>query len=328
MEFSGIVGHERAKAFLSSLFERHRFPHALLFSGPLGVGKYTMALDIVKHLFCEKGTGCASCRPCQNVTRNTHPDLRIVRAETTIGIDELRSVRKEVYEPPYEAPVRAIILDGAEQMTREAANAVLKTLEEPPPANLFFLITASEKDLPLTIRSRCMRVGFGPIPHQEMKAHLLTTIGLTDAKADLLASLSWGSMRSALFWMDEQNFARRRQLAELVVGRKRVFTAAAALSEIMARYEKEAHVFLYFLLSFFRDLWLVNSACGLDGNVGDLVNGDLKELIGRARVDEAWLERSIHTIQETLGNLRYNINRWLAFESLILSLTGQGNGMD
>ncbi|HUJ89106.1 MAG TPA: hypothetical protein VLX12_02845, partial [Syntrophorhabdales bacterium] len=105
MELKGVVGHARPKSLLSSILRKDRFPHALLFSGPAGVGKYTMAVEVIKYLFCEKGTACGVCRACQNVIRNTHPDLHILRAETSIGIDELRNVRKEVYESPYEAPL-------------------------------------------------------------------------------------------------------------------------------------------------------------------------------------------------------------------------------
>ena len=316
MEFSGIVGHARPKGLLSSILRKDRFPHALLFSGPPGVGKYTMAMEVIKHLFCEEGTACGVCRTCQNVIRNTHPDLHILRTETSIGIDELRNVRKEVYESPYEAPLRAIVIDGAEQMTREAANALLKTLEEPPPLNLFFLITSSEKDVPLTIRSRCMHIGFGPIPAEEMKAHLAKTLQLPERKAELVASLSWGSMSSAFFWMDEENFAMRRRLAELVIGKKKGFVTATGLAEIITNYEKELRFYLYFLLSLFRDLWVLNQA----GDTHALVNSDLKELLEASTWDGAWIERSTHKIQEALESLRYNINRWLTFEHLALSI--------
>ena len=316
MEFNSIIGHERPRSLLASLFEKNRFPHALLFSGPPGVGKYTVAVELVKHLFCETKTACGVCRPCQNVIRNGHPYLHIVRSETSIGIDELRTVRKEVYESPYEAPLRVILIDGAEQMTHEAANALLKTLEEPPPLNLFFLITAAEKDVPLTIRSRCMHIGFGPIPADEMKSHLVKTLHLPERKAELVASLSWGSMSSAFFWMDEENFAMRRRLAELVIGKKKGFVAATGVSEIIISYEKGLRFYLYFLLSLFRDLWVLNQT----GDAHALVNGDLRELLETNTWDMAWVERSIYKVQEALESLRYNINRWLAFEHLALSI--------
>ena len=316
MEFKGIIGHERPRSLLSSLFEKNRFPHALLFSGPPGVGKYTVAIELVKHLFCETKTACGVCRACQNVIRNGHPDLHTIRSETSIGIDELRNVRKEVYESPYEAPLRVILIDGAEQMTHEAANALLKTLEEPPPLNLFLLVTSSEKDVPLTIRSRCMHIGFGPISAVDMESHLIKTLQLPNRKAELIASLSWGSMSSALFWMDEENFVMRRRLAEFVIGKKRGFVTATGLSEIITGYEKGLRYYLYFLLSLFRDLWVLNEA----GNEHALINSDLRELLEANAWDGAWIERSIDNIQETLENLRYNINRWLTFEHLALSI--------
>ena len=78
---------------------------------------------------------------------------------------------KEVYEPPFEAPVRAVLIDNAELMTHEAANALLKTLEEPPPSNLFLLVSSREQEIPLTVRSRCMRLGFGPLSTEDLCAY-------------------------------------------------------------------------------------------------------------------------------------------------------------
>ena len=324
MELKGVVGHARPRSLLSSILRKDRLPHALLFSGPLGVGKCTVAVEVIKYLFCEKRTACGVCRTCQNVVRNTHPDLRILRTETSIGIDELRSVRKEVYEPPYEAPLRVVLIDGAEQMTHEAANALLKTLEEPPPLNLFFLITSAEKDVPLTIRSRCMHIGFGPIPTEEMKSYLVQSLQLPDRKAELVASLSWGSMSSAFFWMDEENFAMRKRLAEFVIGKRKGFVTATGLSEIITDHEKGLRFYLYFLLSLFRDLWVITQAgdtqAGTHDSTRNLVNSDLKELLEASTWDGAWIERSTHKIQEALKSLRYNINRWLMFEQLALSV--------
>ena len=274
-----------------------------------------MALELVKHLFCDKRVGCGSCRPCQNVIRNTHPDLRIIRSDDSIGIDELRSVRKEVYESPYESPFRVILIDGAEQMTREAANALLKTLEEPPPLNLFILITSSEKGVPLTIRSRCMRIGFGPISREAIRTYFSDGLKLPEKKAGLLASLSCGSLSAGLFWMDEDHLSTRRRLAELVVGRKKSFVTATGLSEIVTGYEKELRLYLYFLLSLFRDLWVTAQA-----SESALVNTDLRELLDAGNWDGTWIESSLREIQDTLASLRYNINRWLAFERLLLSV--------
>ncbi len=108
----------------------------------------------------------------------------------------------------------------------------------------------------------------------------------------------------------------RRRLAELVIGKKKGFVAATGLSEIIISYEKGLRFYLYFLLSLFRDLWVVNQT----GDAHALVNGDLRELLEANTWDGAWIERSIYKVQEALESLRYNINRWLAFEHLTLSI--------
>ena len=167
MEFSA-VGHDHQKQLLSSLVQKGKLPHALLFAGPRGVGKRTIAVELVKNLFCEEGGACAMCRACRNVDSGLHPDFTLVSGETSIKIDELRAMMKEVYEPPFEAPVRVVLIDNAELMTHEAANALLKTLEEPPPSNLFVLVSSREQEIPLTVRSRCMRLGFGPLSTENL----------------------------------------------------------------------------------------------------------------------------------------------------------------
>ena len=233
MEFDGVVGHDHQKRMLSILVERGKLPHALLFAGPRGIGKRTLALGLVKHLFCEKGTACNVCRPCRNLAAGHHPDLALLEGETSIKIDELREIRKEVFEPPYEAPVRVILIDNGEVMTREAANALLKTLEEPPPSNLFIIVTSREQEIPLTVRSRCMRIRFGPLSTDTVRAYYERALKLPEERAEALAAVSNGSIAAGLFWMDEEHSRMRQQVAALLMGEKRPFTKAALVAERM-----------------------------------------------------------------------------------------------
>ncbi len=161
---------------------------------------------------------------------------------------------KEVYEPPFEAPVRVVLIDNAELMTHEAANALLKTLEEPPPSNLFLLVSSREQEIPLTVRSRCMRLGFGPLSTENLCAYFERVLRLDGQKAQVLAAMSNGSIASGLFWMEEEHYRMRQRIAELLTGRKQTSANAALLAERMTAKEHEME-YLSFLLSFFRDIW-------------------------------------------------------------------------
>ena len=317
MDFKGVLGHARQKFILSSLVGKEKLPHALLFSGPPGVGKRTIALELVKSLLCEKQRACGACKGCLHLASGTHPDFTLLSGETSIKIDELRAIRKEVCEAPFEAPVRVILIDNAEAMTREAANALLKTLEEPPPSNLFILVTSREQEIPLTVRSRCMRIGFGPLSADEVSSYLHTFLNLDKAQAEVLAALSGGSISSALFWMKGENFLMRERIAGLVTGKKRGFAQVALVAERIAAkgYEQE---YLSFLLTFLRDLWWLKQT----GDASGLVNRDLAGIMGEGGLAQpGWAVASIAKVQETVRTLRYNVNKLLALERLMIDVT-------
>jgi DNA polymerase-3 subunit delta' len=302
---------------LSALVEKGKLPHALLFAGPEGVGKRTLAVELTKNLFCEKRNACGTCRQCRALASGLHPDFTLLAGETSIKIDELRAIRKDVYEPPYEAPLRVIVIDNAEMMTREAANALLKTLEEPPPSNVFVLVSSREQEILLTVRSRCVRIGFGPLSRDVVRSYLEEAQGMDTRHAELLADLSNGSVAAGLFWNDEENLRTRRRIAELIAGRRTGFTQAALAAEGVTARGSELH-FLFFLLSFLRDMWWLYNTNDPSG----VVNADLTEiLVGRNRAKNPdWLESSITRVQETIRTLRYNVNRWLTMEDLMINL--------
>jgi len=316
MGLDSIIGHDRQKEFLLSLLAKERLPHAFLFSGQEGIGKRTFALEFIKYMMCEKGTGCDNCRPCLKLRHGSHPDLTIVEpVNDSIGIGQSRAITREVSEPPYEGKVRAIIMDGADKMTREAANALLKTLEEPPPNNVFFLISSSEKEIPLTIRSRSARVAFSPLSQSDVEEYFVKTLRTEREKASVIARQSYGSIGWGLFWAEKDNLLLRRRLGELVVGRKRSFVASTAISERISKTDKGLGLYLSFLLSFFRDLYLAAQK----EDSSRLVNKDLMDLMD-SDADRGWIDQSVKKIQETMFNMRYNVNKWLLFENLLLHI--------
>lgn len=319
MGFNDIVGHEKQKQMLLSALKRERLPHAFLFTGPDGIGKKKTAKEFAKYILCEERSGCGVCRPCIKVERNSHPDVLIIENEDSIGIDQSRSIGREVYEYPYEGDRRVILIDRADSMTHEATNALLKTLEEPPPFNIFFLITSSERDVPLTIRSRCARVGFSPLSKESLKQYFKYATNMDEGKAELISHISQGSIGCGLFWIEKDNLLLRRKLAELVMGKHRSFLHVTLMSERITISHRHLTMFLSFLLSLFRDMAIMNEC----REISMVINRDVKELLEAQPADIKWIQASVKRIQETFGILRYNINKLLAVETLLLHIMEQ-----
>ncbi len=318
MAFEDIIGHDRQKRFLKFFLENKNIPHAFLFCGQEGVGKKKLAQEFARHLFCQTANACGECRPCLKLDRGTHPDLVLIENEGSIGIDDSRMIGKEISEHPFESEKRVIILDNAETMTTEAANALLKTIEEPPPYNHFFIITSSERDIPMTIRSRCTRVSFSLLSTAQLDHYFRSKKDIDPEKASLLSSISFGSIGSGLFWLNQENFSLRLKLAEIVSGRKPGFVASSAVAEAVSRSDRIAAMYLAFLLSYLRDLFVAYET----GNMSLIVNTDLVDMINETKYETGWAERSIKRIQESIRVIRYNVNRWLVFENLLIQIAG------
>ncbi|MCX5805600.1 MAG: DNA polymerase III subunit delta' [Proteobacteria bacterium] len=319
MGFNEIFGHEKQKQFFLSTLEKEKLPHAFLFTGQEGIGKKKTAKEFAKYILCEGHNNCGVCRPCNKVERGIHPDVLIFDNEDTIGIDQSRTIGREVYEYPYESDKRIILIDRADAMTHEATNALLKTLEEPPPFNIFFLITSSERDVPLTIRSRCARVSFSPLPREHLQQYFMDTANMDESNAELLSYVSQGSIGCGFFWMEQDHLLLRHKLAELIVGKNRSFMHATLMSERIVRSHRDLTMFLSFLLSLFRDM-SVMSECR---DASMMINRDMKELLNAESVNTKWIENSIRRIQETFGMMRYNINKLLAIETMLLDIMEQ-----
>lgn len=201
MGFPGVLGHPRAQALLTRALERGRVPPALLFVGPSGVGKRTVALAVARALLCETGKPfpCDRCSSCSRCLKGMHPDLFLVEALTkVIKIDQVRDVVREIGSSPFEGRARAFVIDDAHELTEQAANALLKSLEEPAARSHVILVTSAPQALLPTVRSRCQIVRFGPLPSALVEEHLRSVAGLEAEEAALRAAAAAGSLGVAL----------------------------------------------------------------------------------------------------------------------------------
>jgi DNA polymerase III subunit delta' len=165
--WQGLAGQDRVVALLRRAIERDRVPHAYLFSGPPGAPLVDAALALAAALNCQRSPGdpCGECDACSKIVAGIHPDVVTLVREGAAQIVPIESVRAQVIGriglPPHEAAVRVFVVEEATAMAPPAANALLKTLEEPPARTLFVLCTTAPEQLLPTIRSRCQRVRFG-----------------------------------------------------------------------------------------------------------------------------------------------------------------------
>jgi DNA polymerase-3 subunit delta' len=166
----GFVGHREVVDKLATFLEAGRLPHAVLFSGPEGVGKFLAARWLAAGFLCPDG-GCGTCTTCSRILKELHPDLHVVKAEAGRGmitIGQIRDLTALVGTKPFEGSGKAAIIDDADRMNEESQNAFLKTLEEPPPRTVIVLVSSACDRLLPTIRSRCQRFGFSLLGEEDL----------------------------------------------------------------------------------------------------------------------------------------------------------------
>ncbi len=203
-----IHGQDKAVGFLAEALKRGEVPHALVFTGPRGVGKYSTALLFAAALLCPHGQPDA-CASCLKVARGVHPDLHVVEAEgNQILIDQVRELESELNIKAKESRRKVAIIDEAGAMNQQAANAFLKTLEEPPPETFIILVAESREALLETVASRCHEVRFSALGKRDIETFLKEKEGVDAVEAERLARLSGGIFGRALLWARHPELAR------------------------------------------------------------------------------------------------------------------------
>ncbi|MDI6852267.1 MAG: DNA polymerase III subunit delta' [Deltaproteobacteria bacterium] len=264
-----ILGQERAINYLKTALNAGRLAHAYLFLGPEGVGKATTAKALAAALNCEApqadGDACGVCPSCVRLAAGTHPDYLEIRPTSKerppkIVIDQVREFRKLTAYPPAAGGWRVTLIKPAEDMKVEAVNALLKTLEEPPPQHLLVLTARVEDDLFPTIVSRCQKLAFAPLPAALVAQELVRQKGLPQPEAALLAALCGGSLGRALA-LDPAELIRRRDqvLADLQQISGNGLSAILDWAQRLAKNVDEADNFLLMAQLWYRDLLLLHA---------------------------------------------------------------------
>jgi DNA polymerase-3 subunit delta' len=347
--FAEIVGHERIREPLERAVRSGRLPPALLLVGPEGIGKKTLALALARAMLCERGPGeaCGECSHCRRLARSIaalpasradaadktdepdrlnhrlHPDVVLVEAwrtatRTEIKVAQVRDLVGEVAGRPFEGRARVFIIDDAHAMNDQAANALLKSLEEPPPSSHLILVTPSPQALLPTIRSRCQALRMGPLPTALVEAYLRERAGVGPAEASLRAGLAEGSIGAALaFESDEYRELRDEMLALLESSGEEGVIERLESAERLAERDDPVRA-LTVLRALLRDVVVLRDG----GSPASLLNADvagrLKTLSGGMVGERA------HALAESAARtrmaLRGNANKLLVMDLLVEGL--------
>lgn len=329
MPFADVIGHESPKALLKAAVQHGRVAHAYLFYGERGIGKRLSALRFAQALNCDTVVGpgdpdaCGTCRSCRQIEAGTHPDFTLIepdaeQATPQIKIEQIREIDSQIVYRPLIGRWKVCVIDQADRLTIGAANALLKTLEEPPPHCLFLLVTSRPSALPATIRSRCQALRFATPSRAQVETALIERRRLSPAEARFVAMLSEGRLGEALKLDPQELKAARRELLPLTdPASLRSVTALLTAAETLAKSDR-AHEALTWLARWLRDLLLVRVGADPDA----LLNLDcLDALRAAARdVDVAALLDLLDDIETWEQQATRHLNVQLALESILLRL--------
>lgn len=329
MSFAKLIGNDRNKQILQRLLGSGRISATLIFAGPDGVGKRQFALTLAKAANCQKASGnsfatdsCDECAVCRRIDENGYGDVTVIQPDGQyIKIAQARELAEEVYYRPREGRQRFFIIDEADRLRDEAANCLLKTLEEPPSTSTLVLLTSRPNSLLQTIRSRAQRISFAPLPLAEMEKYQAEKYPHPAADTALLARVSEGRIGQATAFDLSVYRQERRTLMELLElmakGQDR-FRLLKAAEYIGKKERDEFEKELDLLISILRDVFLLSGGASQDQIVNVDVADRLQQLaakIGLSRV-ALWSEK----ISEVRKGLRVNINRQIAMEAALLGL--------
>jgi DNA polymerase III subunit delta' len=324
MKFSEFLGNERIVGYFQKAIADGHLGHAYIFSGPAGVGKTLLARLICKTLLCRnpsKDGPCEGCPACHKFESGNHPDFHsYVPDGLYFKIELVRQIIHEASMKPVEASWKTFLLEGVDFMREEAANAFLKVLEEPPGQTVFFLISEAVDALLPTIRSRCQRFSFQPVPTDLIKRWLIERNEYTEEQAAALAPYSHGSLARALTLNADQYREMRERILALLEAASSSKTFAtlldAAKSITVDRSDMPER--LQLMEEFIRDLLLLQSSPN-----SRLIHEDLRQRLTALAL--RWESAALQTFYENLletreAILKINANIGLQMQALLLPL--------
>jgi DNA polymerase III subunit gamma/tau len=347
--FEDVVGQDHITGTLINAIKADRLAHAYLFSGARGVGKTSVARILAKAINCsegEPGIPCNRCTSCLEITNGSSVDVQEIDGASNRGIDEIRELRENIRYMPSSSRYRIYIIDEVHMLTKEAFNALLKTLEEPPPHVKFFFATTEPHKVPVTILSRCQRFDFKRIPPALIVEQLSVIaeaegIGISRQGLGLIAREAQGGMRDAESLLDQVvSFTGPtvpdRQITEIlgIVDRDLIFEASEAVldgnAEACIRTVERIYNFGYEIKEFYHALMdqfrnLLVSLIAKDGSLLDMTESDKEELRRQAqKAGREKLQQMLNVLIRREEDLRFTTSPRIILETVLIKLCSMG----
>lgn len=327
MQWNNIIGHKQVITQLCLMQQEDRIPHAMLFCGTDGVGKFLVAEALAAAILCHApvhNQACGHCKACRALAAGTHPDFFQIQPESetkaapAIRIEAVRKLQEEIARIPLLSERRVVIMQEADKMNEAAANCLLKTIEEPSGQIVFILLTSRPSALLDTIISRCMRVEFGILQPEELVA-ILHQQGIDEPLAGKLASIADGSVSKALAMQDEELLNLQTQAFDLAsaAGTLGVEQLLQLAKEMSSHSREKLIQWLGFLAMIYRDLLMLYSGSGLPlYNQSDIDR--LSSLLNKYHPQE--LLQLLQLVQDYQKRLGSNVNTQLCLEGFLIRI--------
>ncbi len=329
MSFKDIVGQERAVKILTKSLKENKVSSSYIFVGSEGTGKMLTAIEFAKALNClnlsKDAEACEDCQSCSEISKQCSPDLKIIKQiKSSIKIEQIREMRKEVGLKPFKNKKKIYIIDKAEKMTLEASNCLLKTIEEPPYFVIIILICSKIDPILPTIVSRCQIVNFGLISSYKIKEFLLDkNNNLEKEKAEIISKLAQGSIGSALKLLSgKEYFIRREEVLQYLS----TISPGEYGDDVFAKVEKivskidRIEEILEMIKLWYRDILIIKNT------------GDKKYITNCDKLEILEEKSQIYSQEILIGILDYleqaeeylikNVNKRLILERLYIKMVG------
>ncbi len=323
--FSGIIGHEQIIEHLQNAIRMDRVSHAYILDGEAGSGKKLLAFAFAQTLQCEQGgtEACGKCRSCMQAESGNQPDIiRVVHEKKgSIGVEDIRAqLCGDILIRPYGSPRKIYIVDEAEKMTVQAQNALLKTLEEPPPYGVILLLTDNLEAFLPTILSRCVTLRLRPVKDEQIRKYLMEELHIPDYQAEVCATFARGNVGKAMRLAKSDRFAELKSRVLRLLRRIHALDLSEITEAVQAATEGREDMDDYFdlMLFWYRDVLVFKATRQIDGLV---FPDEINYISAQAsRSSYEGLEHILNAIEKARMRLKANVSLELTLELLMLTI--------